>query len=894
MNREQFLISTLPNAEGAERFLQQLAVSAPSAITALRKDEGLFSDVLTLSAFSPLLAATLLKDPEHIAWLGRKRREGEARTKDDLRESLARFSLTNSQLDPRVRFSKFRRRELLRIYLRDIRRVSTITEVTEEISDLADVILDAALDLAKQEADSRFGQPQVSDAGGRLRRAGFCVVALGKLGSHELNYSSDIDLVFLYSGEGDTSGSGSRGRVTNREYFEKFAQILIKLIGDQTGDGSAYRVDLRLRPFGSLGPIAMSLEDTERYYRETARSWERQVLIRSRGCAGDVELYKTIFAAIEERVFSRSETVESALASVRRSKDLIDRELLAKHTGFDVKLGPGGIREIEFIAQALQLAYGGKDIWLRSPHTLVSLARLADRGHILRPELTQLTEAYDLLRRTEHVLQMENGIQTHVIPEASDARSLLAARMEFVTGFEFGSALSTSTSNVRQIFERVFDSTTVVDRTPERESVNDQTPVLHLLSNTAPQRDIKERPEAAGIADQIRGVSPHFAAMLAASPSLSAEFVSAFDQTDEAIDEPNFDLLPLDGEDFAGRLGALRRHWARHLIRIAAGDIAGHLSLDESRSLQNALAEASVSAALVIVRDELARRTGRPIAELGLLVLALGKLGGRSVDFGSDLDLVLAFEENSSEFDAEYYARASELLITTLSSMTRDGSLYRVDLRLRPFGSKGTSVISRSAFADYMRSTAAVWELLAFVKIRGIVSTEAEVIENEIRSIIHQRASTIGREKLRDETLSMRRSLEQRRGRLRRSGEIDIKYGEGGMLDIYFAMRFLQLRDNVPDDRTDRSTVFMLSRLLESGSLTREAHSALIDGYSFLSHLDHLIRLTIGRSTRVPTGNSAVLSSIAARMSFDTPNALLAELSIHRMSIREAYGSILS
>ena len=167
-----------------------------------------------------------------------------------MKESLARFALTNSSIDPQVLLARFRRRELLRIYLYDIRRTHTLVETTEELSNLADAILDYALSLATQVLDNKFGSPRRQDERGRSAAAEFCIIALGKLGSYELNYASDIDLVFIYSDEGTTAGTGDRGKVSNREYFIKLSETVAKLVGQPAGEGAAYRVDLRLRPHG--------------------------------------------------------------------------------------------------------------------------------------------------------------------------------------------------------------------------------------------------------------------------------------------------------------------------------------------------------------------------------------------------------------------------------------------------------------------------------------------------------------------------------------------------------------------------------------------------------------------------------------------------------------------
>ena len=462
MSKADSLIRDLPDADSAKRFVEQLAEKHRSKSDRLLKNDALLSDVLTLVSFSPLLASTLLQNPEYLWWLDQNRTESRAPNKAELLESLARFSLTNSQTEPNVLLARFRRRELLRIFLSDIRRLATIAETTEEISNLADAILENALRLARQELDNRYGSPLETDLKGREKLAEFCIVSLGKLGSRELNYSSDIDLLFIYSGDGSTSGSGSRGQITNREYFAKLAESIMRLVGQQSGEGAAYRVDMRLRPYGRVGSLALSSADTIRYYKTEAADWERQVLIRSRSSAGDAIVFKRFLTAVEDSVFSKDQTVEKALRSVRLSKEKIDFANKA-HRGYDVKLGKGGIREIEFIAQALQLAYGGRDKWLRVPHTLKSLARLADRKLLSKGELTELFDAYEFLRHLEHILQMENGLQTHTVPDEIERRSLVTKRMNFAGMDEFETSLSVHTTNVARIFVRVFGT---VDNEP--------------------------------------------------------------------------------------------------------------------------------------------------------------------------------------------------------------------------------------------------------------------------------------------------------------------------------------------------------------------------------------------------------------------------------------------
>ncbi|MGH9906480.1 MAG: hypothetical protein ACRD8U_12970, partial [Pyrinomonadaceae bacterium] len=380
------------------------------------------------------------------------------RTRDELKESLARFALTHSSITPQVVLARFRRRELLRIYLHDIRRTHTLVETTEELSNLADAILDYALSLARQDLDNKYGSPRRSDERGRSAAAEFCVVALGKLGSCELNYASDIDLVFIYSDDGTTSGTGQRGEVSNREYFIKLSEAVAKLVGDPAGEGAAYRVDLRLRPHGRDGALAGSLNETVRYYGQTAQAWELQALIRARAAAGSAQLFSAFASSIRARVFRPDVSVEEALASVRLAKQKIDKHIERNAGGFNVKLNRGGIREIEFIAQALQLAHGGRDDWLRAPHTLISLGRLAERNLITEEERSELSDAYTFLRTLEHRLQMEHGLQTHTVPQSQGQRALVARRMKFAGAAtdQFDRSLRLHTSNVSKAYERVF------------------------------------------------------------------------------------------------------------------------------------------------------------------------------------------------------------------------------------------------------------------------------------------------------------------------------------------------------------------------------------------------------------------------------------------------------
>ncbi|QYO66033.1 hypothetical protein [Leptolyngbya sp. 7M] len=767
-------ISELPDPESARRFLARLEERTPGPYRRLMKDRSLLSDVLTLVSYSPLLAETMLQHPEYIAWLGRKRKDGAVRDKQEMLESLARFSLTNSQLDPHRVLSRFRRRELLRIYLRDIRRLATIAEITEELSNLADAILEHALRISRQELENRFGPPQESDDKGRLVPSHLCIVSLGKLGSRELNYSSDIDLLFLYSDEGTTAGVGRRDPITNREYFVKLAELVAKMVGEATGEGPAYRVDLRLRPNGRVGPLAMSVKETARYYTERAQAWERQVLIRSRSSAGNEDLFKDFFQRVEPSVFVEDQSVSEALRNVRESKQRIDIELI-NSKGINVKLGKGGIREIEFIAQALQLAYGGRDKWLRAPHTLICISRLADRSLITEDELTKLVEGYAFLRQLEHVLQMEHGLQTHIIPNDKEKLERLAVKMHCIDLIAFTDTLAEHMQSVQKVFRRIFYE--------EGASFEPSTPLAasaDLYSSEIPANTgrLDEGKETNPVLEKVISTSPRFGELVgtdAAIGSLLSELLET-GQILEAFD-PGKALMEAvsTATELGDKLARLRRNWRNFLAMIMASDALERISVKDAKRLQTKLAEASINAGLAIARSEIEKRNGAS-AELGLAVMGLGKLGGAGVDYDSDLDLVLVYDEQIT--DQELASRAVEVFVNALSAITRDGSLYRVDLRLRPYGKDGPLAVSRSAFIEYVKVSAAIWELLAFVKMRAVggAMEMAKILESDIRNIIHERALAIDPDALATETRRIRAGLEQQRLRARGQRDIDIKY----------------------------------------------------------------------------------------------------------------------
>jgi glutamate-ammonia-ligase adenylyltransferase len=946
----EFLLRDLPDPNGARRLLEQLATGNKRAYTNLLNQTPLLADVLAIASWSPLLATTLEQNSDYLSWLGRERSDPRVRTTDELRESLARFALTNSSLDPHVLLARFRRRELLRTYLHDIRKTHTLVETTEELSNLADAVLDYAHSQARQELDNRYGFPRRADERGRLAGAEFCVLALGKLGSLELNYASDIDLVFLYSDEGTTSGSGERGEVSNREYFVKLSEKIARLVG-QTGGEAAYRVDLRLRPHGRDGALACSLEEATRYYKKSAQDWERQALIRSRAAAGSTELFARFKSAVTPEIFRPDVSVRDALASVRLAKQKIDRQV-EKKSGFNVKLGRGGIREIEFIAQALQLAHGGHDDWLRVPHTLVSLGRLADRGFITQQERTALSDGYYFLRTLEHRLQMEQGLQTHTVPEAVAPQELIARRMGFrgpEAQVQFAEALKLHTSNVRQTYDRLFgDDENIEDSMLKQSPAEDlltkdsasaaisaarvfssylrKGPTLPNLAQTLqvaadkslnPHRSLMQVARIAASLEKsdtseqlteqnlkslalLTGSSDFFAEIISANPGL----ISTLGNASESYLRRDYRATlrsAIDAEtSFPDELAAFRLRWAELITGIGELDATNKATVFETNRAQTELAAASINVAFLIGRREMARRYGRLQAGPRMAFLGLGRLGTGGMDYGSDLDLLISYDSLvpspvSSLTQDEAYARLAELVITALSSITREGYLYRVDVRLRPHGKNGPLVTSSEGFLDYLREESAPWEWLAYLKLRAVGGDLelGRMIETHARHRIHQTALRSNIDDLKNEAKRVRERLEQEKGGRGKRDGVDIKYGPGGMLDVYFATRYLQLRDEIPDEGDDRSTAFTLERLRGEGSLTEDDFTSLSSGYSLLRSVDHQLRLLVGRSTRLPDPDHASAMDVAKKLGFESGYALRETLMDQMNAIRNAYNNIL-
>jgi glutamate-ammonia-ligase adenylyltransferase len=370
-------------------------------------------------------------------------------------------SLERDDCEPAfARLREFKQREMLRIAARDLARLGGTLEITREISDVADVCLDAVLRLCLQPLARRLGRPFHAAPDGPWQPTRFCVLGLGKLGGQELNYSSDVDVMFLYSEEGRLFKTAPRSRepsgksMASHQFFTRLAESMIAEVTRLTPQGALFRIDLRLRPEGPAGPLVRSLGSFETYYAQWGQTWERMMLIKARPVAGDAELGAEFLEMIQPFRYPRSVAV-GMLRDVTSMKERIEKEVVrAGELERNVKLGRGGIREIEFIVQTLQLLHAGRMPFLQGAGTIPILEKLASYRLLSPEDATALSRAYLFLRDVEHRLQMEAGRQTHTIPAARPELERLARLMGFETPAAFESARQAHTRQVRRLYER--------------------------------------------------------------------------------------------------------------------------------------------------------------------------------------------------------------------------------------------------------------------------------------------------------------------------------------------------------------------------------------------------------------------------------------------------------
>jgi glutamate-ammonia-ligase adenylyltransferase len=925
-----------------------------------------------LGGGSQFLADALRRRPSGLAWLLEARTMRVWFAEDfaaDLAQSLAAFPGREGRMNA---LRRFKYRHVLRIGARDLLGDADLSVTTEELARLADTCLGEACRMAEADAQARFGAPRDDDG----HATGLAVIGMGKLGGEELNYSSDIDLMFVYGAEGETAG-GPEGRLSNGEYFSRVCRDLVAIIESVTDEGYVFRVDLRLRPEGRMGAVAISLDGYRAYHEERAEAWERQALLKARASAGDEAVGARFMDFARETVY-RPGLDERIVPTIRAMKREIDRELERRGEDAErnVKLGRGGIREIEFVVQALQLLYGGDDPWLRERNSLKALFRLAERGY-LSPDLGRaLSHALVHLRTVEHRLQLLHEFQTHTLPEATAELGRLARRLG-VAGTPAAAARAfrarhrAITRDVHRAFEAFFSERPGAARRrltlpglvalkatgfadPERARQN-----LRLILEGRPLvpyagalRAALERlypalldalwksPDPDEALNQFErflsaaGPRAGYIDLLAGNPTLLEGLVRLCAGgdllTQLLITQPELLSSLADPAALAGRrsrrrlraaLGAvfapgvapadrrdrLRRIKQAEELTIVWRYLLGVTTIERYAREMTALAEATLEAGWILALGAQVARHGVPRDDTGrfvpAVIVGVGKLGGRELTTGSDLDLFVVFDtpgprdgmtDGDSPVDAHtFYSGAVERLAGALGDITQAGVAFAVDLRIRP-GSKGSGfAASVDALRRYYVEHGDLWERQTLTRARLVLGDRrlGRRVREALRELVYGEA--LPRAAL-AEIVEVRTRMEVELGKETR-GRWHVKFGRGGLVDVEFLAQALQLVHGAahPDVRRT-STTAALAGLGRAGALNPDTAAALAEHHRFLHRVSTALRLLGARPTDTLELAGPMPGRVASALGLGARDAFLATYRERTSAVRGTYEAALS
>ena len=758
------------------------------------------------------------------------------------------------------RLRHLRSRVLLRVMARDLAGRATLEEVCGAMSDLAEASLAAALAHVKCEE--------------------LVVVGMGKLGGRELNVSSDIDLVFLH-----------RGAPEDAPRFERAGRRLIHILSDRTEDGFVFRVDMRLRPYGSSGPLVSSFDALDEYFVAQGREWERYAWIKARALTGNGE---TELSRVVRPFVYRKYLDYATLGAMRALHAEVRRDVARRELAGDVKLGPGGIREVEFVAQALQLIRGGRDAELTTRPTLEVLSLLAGKG--LLPEIAalELSDAYRFLRNVEHRLQYLDDAQRHDLPESAEDRARIARMMNFRDWRSFEKQFNQHRSAVTRHFEAAFAER---EQKPEPWPEHPRLAALRSSQRYAALPDASRRrldalipplgraaqatPDPAATlargVDLVEAIASRAAylALLAENPqalervariigasSWAAEFVTRHPLLlDELLDDrilyAPFELgglvrtltrqLDEAQGDTERQMNLLRESHQAQVFRLLAQDLAGLLTVERLADHLSALADAVLEETIRRAWQDLrARHRDAP----RFAVIGYGKLGGKELGYASDLDIIFLYDDED-ERAGEVYARLAQRVNHWLSSRTSSGILFETDLALRPSGASGLLVSAVAAFERYQETSAWTWEHQALTRARfsagdRSVGERFEAIRTKILRRPRDESS------LKKEILQMREKLHDFHPN--RSGLFDLKHDRGGMIDIEFAVQCLVLghAHRHPDLTGNLGNIALLRMAASHGLLDAALAERCRDAYREFRRLQHSLRLNGAKYARVP------------------------------------------
>ena len=762
--------------------------------------------LLHLLAVSSICATRLTRNPETLLWLAQPEVCLASRSRAEMLAEVHALT-SDSGVDNNFAALRFwKGREMTRVAVRELAAVAPLEETTGELSLIAEICLRRVFEFWDAELRQRYGSP----------KADFAILALGKLGGGELNHSSDVDLLFLYSEEGQLTP-----HISYHEFFNRLGNKILETFSKPHPAGSLFRADLRLRPEGSAGPLARSLESMENYYAGFGETWERIALIKARGIAGSRELAYDFLRLHQPFIYPRSPTPD-LLEEIANIKHRIERDIVGpEKLDRDVKLGRGGIRDIEFVVQTLQLIHGARNPFLQEPSMLKALRALRELDLLPPDEVLALDNAYRFLRRVEHRLQIEAEQQTHTVPDELDPLTRLARSLRFASASDFTAALQNRMGSVRPIFQRIISEGPAQSAKITIEFFKDAKRAekaliglergaasFHVAARTRQifqrlrpillDRISKAADPDATLNQFLRFVESYglrslLFELLVTNPKLLELVVKTFDASrfagdllirrpqlleditrDPTFDEPrsveeNLSRLDSLGAS-ANNLDPIRAYRQRQLLRIILRDVLGLVQPAGTFVELSDVAEACLVFAAKLLSSE------------QLTIIALGKFGGREISYGADLDVLFIGED----------VRAAQNLMIAMAQPTAEGNIWALDARLRPEGEKGPVVCSLEAFESYYAGRAQLWELQALTRARAISGP----LQNEFMAI----AKAAWRRAGQDAALFMKiDDMVQRIRRERGSGSdfLDLKTGSGGIIEAEFLVQALQIRANV-------------------------------------------------------------------------------------------------
>ncbi len=793
-------------------------------------------------------------------------------------EEMAR-ALSGSDNDDEAAFKRrvrrLRQRVLLRTMARDLEGLADLAEVCATTSELAELTLRAALRWLRDEA--------------------FIVVAMGKLGGGELNVSSDIDLVFVHPSLDAASADAQK--------IERTGRKLIALLSEVTEDGFAFRVDMRLRPYGDSGALVSSFDALEAYFVAQGREWERYAWIKAHAVSGLDSDIRNLEKIVRPFVF-RKYLDYATLAAMRRLHVEVRRDVARRELAGHVKLGPGGIREVEFIAQALQLIRGGRDPELTARPTLAVLELLARKRALPEKAAQDLAAAYVFLRNVEHRLQYLDDAQTHELPTGAEDRARIAQMAGFDSWDPFCAQLDAHRRAVTRVFQEVFTepgaeadpgpwpdhprlatlrSSQRYLQLPEdsRRRFDALIPALVRAAAATPDPEttlargvdlmeaiarraaylalLAERPEALQRVTRMIGASSWAAEFITLHPLLLDELLD-----DRLLYAPpdwhgfEFDLrasLAAAGGELERQMNAVREQHQSQQFRLLAQDLAGLLTVEVLADHLSRLADIVLDCSLSVCWNQI---QSKHCEQPRFAVIAYGKLGGKELGYASDLDIIFLYDD-ADERAAENYARLAQRYNNWLTLRTPAGTLFDTDLQLRPSGSSGLLVSSLAAFAQYQENAAWPWEHQALTRARYCAGDRTVGLEFEnIRTRILQRERDSAA--LAREVLAMREKLHA--AHPNRSGLFDLKHDRGGMIDIEFTVQFLVLSHahRHAELTQNPGNIALLKILSDKNLIDKELAENCRNAYRDFRRLQHALRLNGAQYARVPLGQVAAKS----------------------------------